>query len=187
MTLAAVLMRLNVPTRLICTTLAKKSLGMGPFLPSVRLAPSTPAQLTVRSTWPKASTALSTAATTFPSEVTSVLMNKAWSPNFFAAASPCSALTSSRAALPPAPMTRSAVASPSPEAPPEMMALRLENCMLWLLVRMARPRDFARGDVENYNGEPSGGSELARDFRADLSRASPLPQGREGCYLTERT
>ncbi len=45
---AAALSHRKVPMRLMCTTFAKKSPAIGPFLPSTRPAPTTPAQFTRR-------------------------------------------------------------------------------------------------------------------------------------------
>ena len=70
---AAALSHRKVPMRLICTTLEKKSPAIGPFLPSTRPAPMTPAQLTSRLMPPMASRAASIAAFTSVSEVTSHL------------------------------------------------------------------------------------------------------------------
>src|ERR1700716_557647 len=71
MRLAAALSHRKVPIRLMCTTLAKKSPAIGPFLPSTRPAPTTPAQFTSRVSPPRRVCAPSMAALTSASEVTS--------------------------------------------------------------------------------------------------------------------
>ena len=74
---AAALSHRNVPMRLMCTTRVKKSPAIGPFLPSTRPAPMTPAQLTSRLMPPMAARADSIAALTSVSEVTSHLAKAA--------------------------------------------------------------------------------------------------------------
>ena len=61
---AAALSHRKVPIRLMCTTRVKKSPAMGPFLPSTRPAPMTPAQFTSRLMPPMPARAVSMAAFT---------------------------------------------------------------------------------------------------------------------------
>ena len=85
---AAALSHRKVPMRLMCTTRVKKSPAMGPFLPSTRPAPITPAQLTSRLMPAMALRAISMAALTSVSEVTSHLAKPAPAPRVAAAAAP---------------------------------------------------------------------------------------------------
>src|SRR5688572_5583856 len=115
---AAALSHRKVPIRLICTTLAKKSPAMGPFLPSTRPAPMTPAQFTSRLIPPIAARAACMAALTSSSEVTSHFAKLARLPIAVAAAAPGPSWTSNKHTRPPAPTMWRATALPRPEAPP---------------------------------------------------------------------
>src|SRR3984893_1808936 len=118
MRLAAALSQRKVPIRLMCTTLAKKSPAMGPFLPSTRPAPTTPAQLTSRLIPPMRDAAVSIVELTSASEVTSQRRKLALAPNFAAVAWPGPSWTSTIATLPPFETTWLATAAPRPDAPP---------------------------------------------------------------------
>ena len=115
----------NEPTRLMAIVRAKKSPAIGPSRPSARAAPMTPAQFTASVMPPMRSLARSSADCTAVSSATSAATKEARSPRSRALVSPCSAFRSRRAAWPPAAMTRSAVASPSPDAPPVITAFAL--------------------------------------------------------------
>ena len=82
-----------------------------------------PAQLTVRRSWPWAARALSKAAATEASSVTSTWQNTP--PISAAIASPFSAFRSNRATLAPVAAMARAVPSPRPEAPPVTTAAML--------------------------------------------------------------
>jgi len=82
-------------------TLAKKSPAIGPFLPSTRPAPTTPAQLTSRLRPPMRDAAASIVELTSASEVTSQRRKEALAPNVVAAAWPGPSWTSTRTTLPP--------------------------------------------------------------------------------------
>src|SRR5690242_14084926 len=166
-------MRLKLPTRFTLMTLAKKSEAMGPSLPSTRPAPRMPAQFTASCRLPKASLARATAASTSFSALTSVLMKSAWEPSFLAASWPCCSLKSRMATLPPAFTTRSQVASPKPEAPPETMALILSKRM------EEHPGDFVgrsfygiglrRRRPARLRDQPTCCRDVLRDFRRSIS------------------
>src|SRR6516165_6308065 len=119
---AAALSHRKVPIRLMCTILVKNSPAIGPLLPSIRPAPTTPAQFTSRFRPARCACAASMAVLTSVSEVTSQRMNAAPDPSAAAAARPGPSCTSSSTTLPPAPTRWRATASPSPEAPPVMTA-----------------------------------------------------------------
>src|SRR3984885_3418473 len=108
----------NVPIKLMCTTLEKKSPAMGPFLPSMRPAPTTPAQLTSRLRPPMRAAAASIVEFTSASEVTSQRRKLALAPNFAAVAWPGPSWTSTMATLPPLDTMWPATAAPRPDAPP---------------------------------------------------------------------
>ena len=105
---------LNVPIRLISTTLRNASSGNGPSLPRVLIALPVPAQLTTMRSGPSASAA-SSAAVTAASSVTSVCAKVARSPSSSTASLP---LMSSTTTCAPASSSRFVVARPRPEAPP---------------------------------------------------------------------
>src|SRR5438132_1383190 len=83
---AAALSHRKVPIRLMWITLVKNSPAMGPFLPSTRPAPITPAQFTSRLRPARRECAPSMAALTSASEVTSQRMKLACAPSAAAAA-----------------------------------------------------------------------------------------------------
>src|SRR5882757_8587852 len=118
MRLAAALSHRNVPIRLMCTTLAKRSPAIGPFLPSTRPAPTTPAQFTSRFIPPMRDAAVSIVELTSASEVTSQRRKLALAPNFAAVAWPGPSCTSRMTTLPPLETTWLATAAPRPDAPP---------------------------------------------------------------------
>ena len=120
--LAAALSHRNVPIRLMWMTLVKNSPAIGPFLPSTRPAPTTPAQLTSRFRPPMCRCAASIAALTSASAVTSQRRKRAPPPRALAAACPGPSCTSRITTLPPCALTWRATAWPKPDAPPVMTA-----------------------------------------------------------------
>src|SRR5437588_3711157 len=119
--LAASLMTLKVPTRLTCTTRAKFCNGMTPCLPIVFSAVAMPAQFTVIRSGACA-TAVSIAAWTLASSVTSAGAKEP--PSSAARSAPAEVGRSRRTTCAPAFDNSVAVASPSPLAPPVMIALQ---------------------------------------------------------------
>src|SRR6185369_12646142 len=114
-------------------TLVNRSPAIGPFLPSMRAEMPTPAQFTSRLMPPSFWRAVSIAAFTSASEVTSQRMNVAAPPSSAAAAWPGPSCTSSTAARPPLATIRRATAFPRPEAPPVTTARASEIFMLRFL------------------------------------------------------
>ena len=121
---------LNVPIRLIRTTVSNGCRFAGPFLPTVRSAQPTPAHETAKRMPPNVSTAPSTAASTSSSTVTSAL--KATLPSSSASAFAASSFRSAIATRAPRSVSARAVAAPRPEAPPATI--------------VPTPSRFTRGD-----------------------------------------
>src|SRR5579875_1770485 len=105
---------LKVPIRLMSTTMRKRSSGKTPSLPSTRIALPVPAQLTTMRSGPSDS-AISRAAATAFSSVTSAGAERARSPSSRTTSSP---LRSSTTTWAPASSSRLVVARPRPDAPP---------------------------------------------------------------------
>ena len=114
--------KLNIPIRFTRTTVSKGSSWWGPFLETIFSGQPTPAQPTAKRIEPNASTAASTAAFTSSSAVTSQWTAIAESPSSPESASAFSSFTSAMATLAPRWARALAVASPSPEAPPDTIA-----------------------------------------------------------------
>src|SRR5258705_1010573 len=145
---------LNVPIRLISTILRNRSSGNGPSRPSVLIALPVPAQLTTTRTGPSDS-AVSSAALTAASSVTSASADVAPSPSSSTASFP---LKSSTTTCAPLPISALAVASPSPDAPPVTTAATSLTSMMSSFLRLD-DRRTVRG-TERSN---SRSNELAAD------------------------
>src|SRR3982074_2069253 len=130
MRLAAALSHMKVPIGLMYTTFGKKSPAMGPFLPSTRPAPTTPAQFTSRLIPPMRDAAVSIVELTSASEVTSQRRKLALAPNFAAVAWPGPSGPATMTPLPPFETTWLATAAPKPDAPPVTTA-RASSIFMW--------------------------------------------------------
>src|SRR2546426_2196160 len=126
---AARRMQLNVPMRFTWMTRETSSSFAGPALPTVFIAVPMPAQLTRRLREPKRLPAVLRAASTSSALVTSAAVKRAEGPSVFATSAPADAGGSRSATRPPAATRRSAVARPSPEAPPVTTAFTLRSSM----------------------------------------------------------
>ena len=118
------------PIRLTWIVWEKNSTGMGFSLPRALPAPTTPAQLTAKVIPSIKSLASFTALWISFSEVTLVFINKARSPNRLAFALPCSEFRSIKTAIPPELIILSAVLSPRPDAPPDIIAFEFVIFMI---------------------------------------------------------
>src|SRR4051812_43332857 len=111
---------LNVPIRLMRTTVSNGCRLAAPFLLTVRSAQPTPAHDTAKRSSPNASTVPSTAALTSSSAVTSAL--KAMPSSSLARSLAASSFRSTIATRAPRSASSRAVAAPRPEAPPATSA-----------------------------------------------------------------
>src|SRR5436305_2722281 len=139
---------LNVPIRLMPMTLSTGCSWCGPRLPATFSAQPTPAQHTLMRSPPSASAAAATAASTSSALVTSVLRKLVSAPSSSARAAPFSSLRSAISTRAPCSCRRRVVASPSPEAPPNTMALDPSTCMR----RGRLSRRAGQGDREQLLG-----------------------------------
>ena len=155
--------------RLMCTTRVKKSPAIGPFLPSTRPAPITPAQLTSRLMPPMAARADSIAAFTSVSEVTSHFANPALLPSAAAAAWPGPSCTSNNVTRPPAATMCRATAWPRPEAPPVTTARASAIFMCESLIEFKARTAYRRRAPRALSGRASQATSMA------IAVASPPP------------
>src|SRR5882757_3157878 len=168
MMFAAALSHRNVPIRLMCTTLEKKSPAMGPFLPSTRPAPTTPAQLTRRLSPPIRDAAVSIVELTSASDVTSHRRKLTLAPNFAAVACPGPSWTSTMTTLPPLEATWLATAAPRPDAPPVTTA---RATSIFIMAPQNRPSGFVEpGPQVNHTVHGVGNRLLAGDIPIDPPR-----------------
>jgi len=113
---------LNVPIRLMRSTVSNGISWCGPRLDAVRSAHPTPAQLMLTRNPSPWAAACSTAASTCPSSLTSHRTKFARSPSSLARASPLSAFRSAIVTSAPPSCSARTVASPRPDAPPATSA-----------------------------------------------------------------
>src|SRR5690606_37172209 len=140
MAAAASRIMLKLPIRLIWMTFVKRSSGWGPSLPTVLHGGPMPAQLTSPISSP-ISSAAATAAWASATAVTLQRTKRAGPPSWLANSAPSCWLTSAISTLPPSATIRSAVAPPSPDAPPVTM-----TTLPFTSIRSASVQDAHQGN-----------------------------------------